>query len=110
MIARIWHGWTTGDNAEAYESLLRSEVIPGITAKGVRGYRRFKLLRRRLDSGEVEFTTIMWFDSLEAVKEFAGEDYERAYVPEKARRVLARSDDVSQHFELRDQWEYSDRG
>jgi hypothetical protein len=101
MVARIWHGWTTAENADAYERLLREEIFPGIAAKGVAGYRRIQLLRRPLPSGEVEFVTIMWFDSWEAVREFAGEDYERAYVPETARRVLARFDERSRHYELR---------
>ena len=106
MVVRIWHGWTTEENAENYERLLHTEIFPGIAAKGVEGYRQIQLLRRRLPSGEVEFITIMWFDSWEAVKEFAGEDYERAYVPEKARDVLARFDQRSQHYELQDHREY----
>jgi heme-degrading monooxygenase HmoA len=101
MIARIWHGWTTPQNADAYEALLKAEVFPGIAAKGVAGYRGIELLRRPHE-GEVEFVTIMWFDSLEAVKTFAGEDHETAYVPAKARQVLARFDDRSQHYEIRE--------
>jgi heme-degrading monooxygenase HmoA len=101
MIARVWHGWTTPENADAYERLLRTEIFPGISAKGVPGYRGIKLLRRPLHN-EVEFVTIMWFDSLQAVKAFAGEDHEKAYVPAKARQVLARFDDRSQHYDLRE--------
>ena len=101
MIARIWHGWTTPQNADAYETLLRTEIFPGIAAKGVAGYRGIELLRRPLRD-EVEFVTVMWFDSLDAVKAFAGEDHEAAYVPAKARAVLARFDDRSQHYEIRD--------
>jgi heme-degrading monooxygenase HmoA len=101
MIARIWHGWTTPQNADAYESLLKTEIFPGIAAKGVKGYRGIELLRRPLGD-EVEFVTVMWFDSLEAVKAFAGEDHETAYVPVKARAVLARFDDRSRHYEVRD--------
>ena len=101
MIARVWHGWTTPGNADAYETLLRTEVFPGIAAKRVAGYRGIELLRRPLD-GEVEFVTIMWFDSLGAVKAFAGEDHEAAYVPAKARAVLARFDDRSRHYEVQD--------
>ena len=100
MIARIWHGWTTPENADAYEALLRSEIFPGILAKGVAGFERIELLRRETGS-EVEFATIMWFTSLEAVKRFAGEDHEAAYVPAKARAVLSRFDDRSQHYEVR---------
>ncbi len=101
MIARVWHGWTTPDNADVYETLLKTEIFPGISAKGVEGYRGIELLRRPLES-EVEFVTIMRFDSWEAVKAFAGEDHETAYVPDKARRVLARFDYRSQHYEIRE--------
>jgi hypothetical protein len=106
MIARIWHGWTTTANADAYENLLRKEIFPGIVAKGVAGYRGIQLLRRPLSPEEVEFITIMEFDSWEAVREFAGEDYDRAYVPPKARQVLARFDDRSQHYEVRERFDY----
>ncbi|HEX8666530.1 MAG TPA: antibiotic biosynthesis monooxygenase [Beijerinckiaceae bacterium] len=101
MIARVWHGWTTPQNADAYEGLLKTEIFPGIAAKGVKGYRGIELLRRPLGA-EVEFVTIMRFDSWEAVKAFAGEDHETAYVPAKAREVLARFDARSQHYEVRD--------
>jgi heme-degrading monooxygenase HmoA len=101
MIARVWHGWTKPENADAYEHLLRTEIFPGISAKGVPGYRGIKLLRRPLHN-EVEFVTIMWFDSLQAVKAFAGEDHETAYVPAKARQVLARFDERSRHYDLRE--------
>jgi antibiotic biosynthesis monooxygenase (ABM) superfamily enzyme len=101
MIARVWHGWTRPENADAYEALLKTEIFPGIAAKNVAGYRGIELLRRPLGD-EVEFVTIMWFDSLEAVKAFAGEDHETAYVPAKARAVLARFDARSQHYEIRD--------
>lgn len=99
MIARIWHGWTAPEHAARYEQLLENEIFPGIAAKGVTGYRGIRLLRRPVGA-EVGFATIMWFDSWEAVRQFAGEDYERAYVPAKAREVLARFDERSQHFEV----------
>jgi heme-degrading monooxygenase HmoA len=102
MIGRIWHGWTTAANADVYENLLRTEIFPGIAAKGVAGYRGIQLLRRPLPPDEVEFITLMWFDSWEAVRRFGGEDYERAYVPAKAREVLARFDERSQHYEVRE--------
>lgn len=100
MICRIWHGWTTPENADAYETLLRTEVLPGIAARENPGYRGAHLLRRSLE-GEVEFITLLWFDSLDAVRRFAGEDYEAAYVPPKAREVLSRFDERSQHYETR---------
>ena len=105
MIARVWHGWTTDEHAEAYESLLRGMVFPRIAAKGTPGYRGIKLLRRSVPEG-AEFITIMWFDSLDAVKQFAGEDYETAYVPPEARAVLARFDTRSQHYEVREELAY----
>ena len=105
MIARLWHGWTTPENADVYENLLKTEIFPGIAAKGVAGYRGIRLLRRARDE-EVEFITMMGFDSWEAVKQFAGEDYERAYVPPKAREVLARFDGRSQHYEIREKIRY----
>ena len=98
MIGRIWHGWTAPENADAYEALLRSEVLPGIDR--VEGFRGAHLLRR--DAGdEVEFVTLTVFDSLEAVRAFAGEDYEVAVVPPEARKLLARFDERSEHYEIR---------
>jgi heme-degrading monooxygenase HmoA len=106
MIARIWHGWTTAENADRYEILLKEEIFPGIAAKKVRGYREIQLFRRPMENGEVAFITIMWFDSWDSVKAFAGEDYERAYVPRKAREVLARFDERSQHYEVKERLTY----
>ncbi len=100
MVGRIWHGWTMPENADTYETLLKSEIFPGIASKNVPGYRGIQLFRRPLDN-EVEFITIMWFESWDAVKQFAGEDYENAYVPPKARSVLTRFDDKSKHYEIR---------
>ena len=100
MISRIWHGWTTPTNAEAYETLLKSEIFTSIQDRQIAGYRGIQLLRRTHDD-EVEFVTIMWFDTLEAVQAFAGEDYETAVVPPKARALLSRFDAYSQHYEVR---------
>ena len=99
MIARIWHGYTKFEDADTYESLLRTEVFPSIERMNVKGYKRISLLKRILEN-EVEFITIMLFDNLDSVKEFVGEDYERSYVPEKARKVLLRHDERSQHYEI----------
>lgn len=100
MIARIWHGWTMPANADAYEALLKSEIFIGIQNRRIAGYRGIQLFRRSLGA-EVEFVTVMWFDSLEAVRAFAGEDYEVAVVPPKARALLSRFDARSQHYEVR---------
>jgi len=99
MIARIWHGWKTPQNADKYETLLKEEICVGIQNRHIRGFKGIQLLRREVNN-EVEFITIMIFESLEAVFEFAGEDYEAAVVPEKARKSLSRFDERSQHFEI----------
>lgn len=100
MIARVWHGWTAPGNADTYESLLNNEIFVGILARGINGLRRIQLLRRPIDT-EVEFVTIMEFDSLEAVRHFAGDDYEAAVVPPRARTLLSHFDARSQHYEIR---------
>ena len=98
MITRIWHGWTTPQNADAYERLLRSEIFEGILARRIGGFRGIDLLRRA-HGDEVEFVTIMWFDSLDAVREFAGPDYEVSVVPPAACAVLKRFDARAAHYE-----------
>lgn len=100
MIARVWKGWTTAENADAYQQVVSTQVLPGIAARRIDGYRGAYLLRRALDSGEVEFSTIMLFDSLENVKAFMGDDYAVAHVPPEARAVLARFDERSVHYDL----------
>lgn len=100
MISRIWHGWTTHANADTYEALLKEEIFVGIENRNIRGFHGIQLLRREL-SDETEFITIMTFDSLDSVKEFAGQDYEQAVVPEKAIAVLSHFDGRAQHYEIR---------
>jgi heme-degrading monooxygenase HmoA len=97
VILRYWRGWTTPDNADAYEKIVSEQVLPGIAARRLDGYHGAYLLRRDLDQ-EVEFATVMIFDSLDHVRAFAGDDYETAYVPPAARRVLARFDEKSAHY------------
>jgi hypothetical protein len=97
MICRVWRGWTTPENAQAYESVVRGQVIPGIEAMRIPGFRHIDLMRRDLD-GEVEFLTIMWFDDIDSIRAFVGEDYEVSHVPPAARAVLARFDDRSAHY------------
>jgi heme-degrading monooxygenase HmoA len=101
MIARIWHGWTSPQNADAYETLLKTEIFTGILARDIAGFLRIELLRTPAGE-EVEFATVMWFDSPESVKAFAGADYEAAVVPPKARAVLKRFDARSRHYEVRE--------
>jgi heme-degrading monooxygenase HmoA len=100
MISRIWHGWTSSANADTYEALLREEIFVGIEDRRIAGFRGIQLLRRAVGS-EVEFVTIMAFESMDAVREFAGGDYEAAVVPPKARAVLAHFDARSQHYDIR---------
>ncbi len=112
MICRIWHGWTTEANADAYEHLLRSEIFAGILRRELPGFRTIDLLRRTVPN-EVEFVTLMWFDSIEAVRSFAGPDYEIAVVPPEAQQLLARFDTRSAHYtvtERRSVQEPGDRG
>jgi antibiotic biosynthesis monooxygenase (ABM) superfamily enzyme len=102
MISRIWHGWTKPANADTYEALLKEEIFTGILDRRIQGFHSIQLLRRQAGE-EVEFVTIMEFDSLDAVREFAGEDYEAAVVPPRARAVLAHFDPRSQHYEIREE-------
>jgi hypothetical protein len=100
MICRLWHGWTTPANADAYETLLREEVFIGIEARGIAGFCGIEMLRRPA-GGEVEFVTLMWFTSLDDVRQFAGEDYAKSVVPAAARRLLSRFDAEATHYEVR---------
>jgi len=100
MIGRIWHGWTTRDKADAYDALLQQEIFVGIKGRNIPGFREIQLFRRNAGA-EVEFVTIMWFETLEAVRTFAGKDYEQCVVPPKARAILSRFDERSQHYEVR---------
>ena len=99
MIVRIWHGYTTPGNAPVYEHILKSEVIEGIRNMHVKGFRKIEVLTRKFED-KTQFTTIMWFDDIESVKQFAGEDYEKCYVPDVARKVLSDFDKISEHHEL----------
>jgi len=101
MIARLWHGWTSLDNADLYEALLREEIFVGIRARRIAGFRGIEMWRRP-NGDEVEFVTLMRFDDLDAVRAFAGSDYEAAVVPPKARALLSRFDDRSQHYAIRE--------
>jgi heme-degrading monooxygenase HmoA len=101
VICRLWRGWTTPDNADAYERIVRGEVIPGIEARRIPGFQHIDLMRREI-GGEVEFVTLMWFDSLDAIKAFVAEDHEVAHVPDAARAVLTRFDARVAHFEVLD--------
>ena len=97
MIARIWHGWSTGESADAYERLVSEEVLPSIHR--IEGFVGYELLRADPD-GESEFVTVTYFESLDAVRAFAGDDYELAVVPPEARELLTRFEERSRHYEV----------
>ena len=99
MITRIWHGWTNHQNADSYERLLKEEIFITIGNRKINGFQSIQLLKRKTGN-ETEFITIMKFETIESVKEFAGEDYERAVVPDKARQLLKHFDERSQHYEI----------
>lgn len=99
MISRIWHGYTTRENADTYQKLLESEIFVGIKNRNIQGYKGIQLLRREMES-ETEFITVMWFDSIEAVKKFAGQNFEKAVVPDKAQKILSHFDKTSQHYDV----------
>jgi heme-degrading monooxygenase HmoA len=98
MIARHWRGWTEVGNADAYEALLRDKVLPGL--KEVEGYRGGYVLRSD-GAGEVEFVVVNLFDSIEAVKRFAGPDYPIAVFEPEAEKLLSRIELVAVHYEVR---------
>jgi len=97
MIARIWHGYAKPEHADAYEAMLKPELLPGISK--VKGYRGSYLLRREAGH-EVEFITILLFDSLDDIKAVAGGDYETAVVPEERRKHLSHYDAKAKHYEI----------
>jgi heme-degrading monooxygenase HmoA len=100
MICRLWHGWTKPNNAEAYETYLRTELYPGLErGLGDQGYRGHHILRRVVDD-EVEFVTLTWFDSLESIRGWAGDDYEAAVITETAARLLDHYQPRAAHFDL----------
>lgn len=99
-IIRTWKGWTTIENAPIYEDMLINEVFPAVKKKGVNGLEKVSI-STKIKKDEVEFLLILQFDSLDAVKKFAGEKYKIAYIPENAQRVLLRYEETAQHYEFR---------
>ena len=97
MISRIWHGWTALENADKYESMLRADILPGIHR--IKGYMGAYLMRRDAANHEVEFVTITQFIDINAVKAFAGADYERAVIAPGAGKLLAHYDERSAHYQ-----------
>ncbi len=98
MIARVWHGYTKPEHADAYEAMLKPELLPGVSK--ARGYKGSYLMRRELGA-EVEFITILLWDSIENLRVAVGHpDYETAIIPEERRKYLSRYDDKAAHYEI----------
>jgi antibiotic biosynthesis monooxygenase (ABM) superfamily enzyme len=97
VIARVWHGYTKPEHAGAYEAMLKPELLPGVSK--VPGYRSSYLLRRGAGA-EVEFITIMLWDSIDAIRAVTGPDHETAVIPEERRKYLSRHDTKSSHYEV----------
>ncbi len=89
MIARIWHGWTKPTDAEAYEKMLRDEIFPSIAARNIDGYQGAELFIRE-DGDEVEFVTLLRFDSMNGVKQFAGVEASKPVIFPKAEKLIRR--------------------
>jgi antibiotic biosynthesis monooxygenase (ABM) superfamily enzyme len=98
MIARIWHGWTKPADANVYENMLRDEIFPSIAARNISGYHGAELFIRE-DGNEVEFVTLLRFDSMEGVKEFAGTDQTRPVIYPGVEQLLTRME-RSQHYRI----------
>ena len=98
MIARHWRGWTKVENAEAYETLLKQTVLPGLAA--IEGCRGGYVLRND-GTEEAEFVVVNFFDSLDTVKRFAGPDYAVAVFEPEARKLLSRIEPTATHYEVR---------
>ena len=97
MIERVWRGWIDPARADAYQNFLQHELLPG--AHGIAGYRGARVLRRAVGD-EVEFMTITRFDSLEAIRAFAGDDAEQAHIAPRARELLSRWEERTVHYDL----------
>jgi hypothetical protein len=101
MIGRVWHAWATHANADAFETHARNEFWPTIFARNINGLREIQCLRL-IRPGHTEFKMMMLFDSMDAVREFAGDDYTKAVVPPRAHELLRRYDTRAEHFEIRE--------
>jgi heme-degrading monooxygenase HmoA len=97
MIARIWRGWAPQATAADYQRHYETEV--GEHLRAISGFRGARLLRRD-DGQEVMFTSVTYFASMDAVRAFAGDDYEQAIVEDAARRALSRWDDRVTHHDV----------
>ena len=101
MICRIWRGWTTPENATRYQDIVLNKVFLGIEGMNINGFQHIDVLRKD-ESNEVEFTTFMWFNDLDAIRSFTGNDYTVSHVPSEAKDVLSRFDSHAAHHEIID--------
>ena len=97
MIARLWHGATKPEDADTYEAMLKPELLPGVGK--LKGYEGSYLLRRETGD-EIEFITLLLWDSIESLKAITGPDYEVSMIPEVRRKYLARHDAIAAHYEV----------
>jgi heme-degrading monooxygenase HmoA len=100
MLCRFWRGWTTRSNADMYEKILKDLLFKETKERDIEGYERFQLFRNDKND-EVEFITITYFKTLEGIKQFAGEDYTQAFLPEKEKKLLSRFDERVEIIELK---------
>ena len=100
MIARIWYGWTNRDNAEKYEKLLREEVLLEIAQRAIPGYKGAELFVHEAENDEMEFITLLRFETLDAVKVFAGKQYETPVIPPECKLLLKRHSERSRHYRI----------
>jgi hypothetical protein len=98
MIARLWKGWPTPENADAYEKLLRETVLPGLQQIG--GYRGGYILRQVGDE-EVELAVLNLFDSLDAIRAFAAPDYTIPVFEPEARQPLSKVELIARPYEVK---------
>jgi len=96
MITRLWCGWTAIDNADAYEQFLLGELFPSM--RDIPGFRGADVLRRAEDD-EVAFVTLTRFDSVDAIRAFAGDEYETPVIEPQALTLLSRYDQQALHFD-----------
>jgi heme-degrading monooxygenase HmoA len=97
VIARVWRGWTAEKDADAYERFLREELFPQV--RRLEGFRGAHILRRSAPDREVEFITVTLFESLDAVRAFAGEDYETPVIEPEADRLLSHYEERAVHYD-----------
>ena len=100
MIARIWHGWTSRENAEKYEKLLREEVLLEIAKRSIPGYKGAEIFIHDAENDEVEFITLLRFETLDGVKTFAGKNYKAPVIPPECKKLLKRHSEKSRHYQI----------